>query len=50
MTTRSSTIGRQAEAAGTSPQFAVAYIALHAAAPAVLTGGVEPIPGRPAAP
>jgi hypothetical protein len=53
MTTQSSTIARQAEAAGASPQFADAYIALHAAAaqqPAVLTGDVEPILGRPATP
>jgi hypothetical protein len=51
MTTQSSTIARQAEAAGASPQFAYAYLALHAAAaqqPAVLTGDVEPILGRPA--
>jgi hypothetical protein len=53
MTTQSSTIARQAEAAGASPQFADAYIALHAAAaqqPAVLSGDVEPILGRPATP
>ena len=39
MTTLISTIARQAEAAGASPEFADAYIALHAAAaqqPAVL--------------
>ncbi|MFZ3269588.1 MAG: hypothetical protein WA622_02950 [Mycobacterium sp.] len=54
MTTLISTIARQAEAAGASPQFADAYIALHAAAAqqpavlavlAVLTGDVEPIQG-----
>jgi len=48
MTTQSSTIARQSEAAGASPQCADAYIALHAAAaqqPAVLTGDVEPILG-----
>ena len=53
MTTLISTIARQAEAAGASPQFADAYIALHAAAaqqPAVVTGDVEAILGRPATP
>jgi hypothetical protein len=53
MTMQSSTIARQAEAAGASPQFAGAYIALHATAAqpsAVLTGDDEPILGRPATP
>jgi hypothetical protein len=53
MTTRTSTIAKQAEAAGASPEFADAYIALKAAAaqqPAVVTGDVEAIPGRPATP
>ncbi len=62
MTTQTSTIAKQAEAAGASPQFGVAYIALKAAAaqqPAVVTGDVvailgptgdtvRPVGGRPA--
>ena len=53
MTTQTSTIAKQAEAAGASPEFGDAYIALKAAAaqqPAVVTGDVEAILGRPATP
>ena len=53
MTTQTSTIAKQAEAAGASPEFADAYIALKAAAatqPAVVTGDVVAILGRPATP
>ncbi len=53
MTAQTSTIAKQAEAAGASPEFADAYMALQAAAaqqPAVVTGDVEAILGRPATP
>ena len=48
MTTQTSTIAKQAEAAGASPQFGDAYIALKAAAaqrPADVTGAVVPVNG-----
>jgi hypothetical protein len=53
MTTQTSTIAKRAEAAGASPEFADAYIALKAAAaqqPAVVTGDVVAFLGRPATP
>jgi hypothetical protein len=53
MTTQTSTIAKQAEAAGASPEFADAYIPLKAAAaqqPAVVNGDVEAILGRPGTP
>ena len=53
MTTQTSTIAKQAEAARASPEFADAYIALKTAVaqqPAVVTGDVEAILGRPATP
>ncbi|MGB9305072.1 MAG: hypothetical protein WCB92_15730 [Mycobacterium sp.] len=53
MTAQTSIIAKQAETAGVSPELADAYIALQAAAaqqPAVVTGDVEAILGRPATP
>ena len=53
MTTQTSTIAKQAEPVGASPEFGDAYIALKAAAaqqPAVVTGDVVAILGRPATP
>ena len=53
MTTQTSTIAKPAEAAGASPEFGDAYIALKAAAtqqPAVVTGDVVAFLGRPPTP
>jgi hypothetical protein len=53
MTTQTITMAKQTEAAGASPEFGDAYIALKAAAAqlsAVVTGDVEAILRRPATP